>query len=52
MNHLHALASEDLVEVGCELGVAIAKQVAGPDLAVLKEPGQLPGLLDHSGAGG
>jgi hypothetical protein len=49
---LHALAPEDLVEAGCELGVPIAEQEAGLDLAILEEPCQLTGLLDHPGPGG
>ena len=44
MSLSHTLAPEDLIEAGRELGVPIAEQEAGLDLAVLKQPSQLPGL--------
>src|SRR5215472_6981840 len=51
VDDLHAFTAEDLVEPGRELGVSVAEQVAGSDMAILKEPGQLTGLLDYPGAG-
>src|SRR6266545_122577 len=49
---LDALAAEDLVECGGELGVAVAEQEPGAQLAILQLPGQIPSLLSHPLAGG
>jgi hypothetical protein len=55
LDHLHALASEDVIEGSAELGVAIAKQKADLLAGVLKPPGQVASLLGHpfpAGVGG
>jgi hypothetical protein len=52
MDHLHALAAEDLVEGGRELGVTITEQMPCSEIAILELPGQVARLLDNPGAGG
>src|SRR5262249_45814230 len=52
VDDLHAFAAEDLIEAGRELGVAVAEQEMGPDVAILEEPRELADLLDDPGAGG
>lgn len=48
---MDALAAEDVVEGGGELGIAVAEQEPGAQLAVLQLPGQVPSLLGHPLAG-
>jgi len=51
-HNLRAFGPEDLIEVGGELGVAVAKEELGLQGTILEFPGQVPSLLSDPLAGG
>src|SRR5262249_1832860 len=46
-HHSHALATEDFVECGGELGITIPEKELGRESPVLESPGQIASLLHH-----